>query len=158
MLTPDQRRALIAQIRQFPSQLEQVIRGLTDEQLTTHYLDGEWTVAQNVHHVADSHMNAYIRTHLLLTEENPTIRPYFQERWAELPDSTPPSLDDSLEILRGLHHRWARLFEGLSEEQWARPGLHPDNGPITVESILQSYVEHGAGHIDQIQRTLAAGK
>jgi hypothetical protein len=158
MLTPGQRRALIDQIRRFPSELEQTINGLTEEQLTTHYLEREWTVAQNVHHVADSHLNAYTRTRLLLTEDNPTIRPYNQDAWAELPDACDTALEDSLTLLRGLHRRWVKLFESLSEADWARPGLHPEGGPITVESLLQTYAAHGAGHIDQIQRTLAAGK
>ncbi len=158
MLTPEQRQACIERIRAFPALLEAAVSGLSDEQLTTHYLPDEWTVAQNVHHVVDSHMNAYIRTRLMLTEDNPTIRPYDQDAWALLADAHQPDLSASLALLRALHTRWVTLFESLSEEQWNRPGLHPAGGAISPASIVQSYADHGEGHIDQIRRTLAAGR
>ncbi|MBZ0279194.1 MAG: putative metal-dependent hydrolase [Anaerolineae bacterium] len=158
MLTLEERRERINRIRRFPSELEVAVKDLTEEQLMTEFIHGEWTVAQNVHHVADSHMNAFIRTKLLLTEANPTIRPYDQDKFAERVDSFDAPIQYSILLLRGLHHRWVALFESLSEAEWARPGVHPESGSITVESILITYSDHGAGHLDQISRTLAAGK
>jgi hypothetical protein len=120
-------------------------------------MDGEWNVAQNVHHLADSHMNSFIRFKLLLTEENPTIRPYDQDRWAVTADGNNLAVQDSLMLLQGLHRRWVQLLRSLDEAQWKRTGHHPESGQITPESLLRTYAAHGEGHIDQIQRTLAAG-
>lgn len=150
-----QRRAYIETIATFPDVLEALVTPLTDEQLHTHFLPNEWTVAQNVHHLADSHMNSFIRFKLLLTEDNPTIRPYNQDAWAVTPDYQPP-IATSLAILRGLHARWAVLLNNLKEEDWSRQGIHPDSGVITIDSLLKSYHDHCHAHIDQITRTLAA--
>lgn len=153
-----ERAKLITKIAQLPTQLENLTAVLSEAQLTTHFLPNEWTVAQNVHHVADSHMNSMIRMKLILTEEMPILRPYLQDDWAVLADGTPAALQNSLLLLKGLHSRWVLLFESLSEAQWQRKGLHPDIGEVSVEDILISYAAHGEGHIDQIQRTLAAEK
>src|SRR5918911_671482 len=109
MLTDAQRREMIEKIRDLPAQLKERVSGLTDEQLTTHYLAGEWTVAQNVHHLADSHMNSFVRLKLILTEDRPTLKPYDQDLWAELADSGTTALEESLSILEGLHRRWVRV-------------------------------------------------
>jgi len=151
------RARLIEEIAALPSRLEELVAGLTDEQLLGHFLDGEWNVAQNVHHLADSHINSFIRLKLLLTEDRPTVRPYDQDRWAVTAEADNPRIEDSLEVLRGLHRRWAALFASLDEAQWARRGYHPENGEISVEGLLADYAAHGDAHIDQIQRTLAAG-
>ena len=156
MFTNEQRHKLIEKIRAFPSQLRARVSELTEEQLTTHFLAGEWTVAQNVHHLADSHMNSFVRTRLILTEERPPLKPYDQDRWAELADSGTTAIEESLSILEGLHRRWVRLFESLGEADWRRAALHPEIGEVTIERILQIYAAHGEGHIDQINRTLAA--
>lgn len=156
MSTQAERQELIAQLRNYPEELAALVRSLPDDVLTARPLEGEWSVAQNVHHVVDSHMNAYIRFKLILTEEHPTLKPYAQELWAELPDSTRPNIYISLDMLRGLHDRWATIMESLTDEQWQRTGFHPDNGKVTLASILASYVNHGNAHIDQINRTLAA--
>lgn len=113
-------------------------------------------MAQNVHHLADSHINSYIRLKLILTEEYPTIRPYDQDLWAATPEANSPDLTASLTLLAGLHQRWAHLFAGLDEQQWQRKGIHPANGEITPSSLLQGYAQHGEDHLDQMQRTLAA--
>jgi hypothetical protein len=156
MLTPERRRELIDTIRVLPERLAARVRGLSDEQLTTHFLAQEWTVAQNVHHLGDSHMNSFIRLKLILTEEHPTLRPYDQDEWAKTPEANSPDIEISLRLLAGLHARWVMLFEGLSEADWQRTGYHPENGDMSVEDILQVYAAHGEGHIDQINRTLAA--
>jgi hypothetical protein len=156
MLTPEQRREMIDMIRQLPAQLETALKALNDYQLKTRFIPGEWSVIQNVHHLADSHMNAFIRTKLLLLEDHPTIKPYNQDDWAETVEATETPLEASLLILRGLHQRWADLFDSLKDEDWACSGLHPESGEITVESLLRTYSRHGVGHIEQIQKTLAA--
>jgi hypothetical protein len=156
MYTEIQRRELIEQIRELPARLRERVGGLTDAQLTTHFQASEWTVAQNVHHLADSHMNSFIRMRLILTENRPTLKPYDQDQWAELADSGTSVLEESLGILEGLHRRWVRLFESLDAAAWQRSGLHPENGEVTIEDILRIYAAHGQGHIDQIGRALAA--
>lgn len=156
MSTATERRVWIEHIRALPEQIAQLTAGLTPEQLTTPFLEGEWTVAQNVHHLVDSHVNSYIRCKLILTEENPPLKPYDQDLWAALPDSSTADISTSLMILRGLHARWVAFWEQLPEEAWSRVGNHLENGPVTLEQQLRLYAEHGLGHIDQIQRTLAA--
>lgn len=157
MLTPAECQARIDAIRRFPAELEALVAPLSQAQLYTVTIPGEWTVAQNVHHLADAHMNAFIRVKLLLTEDHPTVKPFDQDRWAETVDALQRPLDESLSILRGLHARWAALFEALSEADWARAGQHPESGTITMESLLRTYAGHGQAHIEQIQKTLAAG-
>ena len=156
MLDGATRKELIEKIRCLPEQVADLTGELTAEQLTTHFLDGEWSVAQNVHHLADSHMNSYIRLKLILTEDNPTIRPYDQDLWAMTPEANGADLSASLTLLRGLHQRWSELFEGLDDAQWQRTGFHPENGVITPEDLLRAYATHGEGHLDQMKRTLAA--
>lgn len=153
-----ERETLIDQIRNLPDQLEALVGMLTVEQLTTQYLEGEWTVAQNVHHLADSHMNSYIRCKLIMTEDHPTLKPYDQDKWAALPDANNPDIRTSLMLLRNLHARWTAFWEQLPEDAWQRTGFHPENGTVTLESQLQTYAAHGLGHLDQITRTLNAGR
>lgn len=157
-MNADERAALIAQLAALPQQLEALVCPLAPAQLVARPLPDEWSVAQNVHHLADSHLNAFVRLKLALTETHPTVKPYNQEAWAELPDADNPAIADSLALLRGLHARWARLFNSLSAEQWARTAVHPETGStISPESLLVTYSAHGAAHLDQIRRTLAAG-
>ncbi len=156
MLTPEEKNVLIDALRTFPTQLEALVIDLTDSQLETAFLNGEWTVAQNVHHVADSHMNAYIRTKLLLTKDHPTLNAYDQDVWANLPDVHATRIELSLSIIRGLHARWVALYESLTDDQFARTGLHPDNGVVSVEGLIRTYADHSRAHLDQITRTLAA--
>jgi len=158
MLTQTERLALIAKIAALPEQLTTLVKDLSETQLTTHFLPHEWTVAQNVHHLADSHMNSFIRLKLILTEERPTLKPYNQDAWAVRADGDNMALESSLAILRGLHQRWVTLFESLQTAEWARTGLHPEVGEVSVEDLLRTYAKHGEGHLDQITRTLAAGQ
>jgi hypothetical protein len=155
-MTPEEREKGIAKIAALPEKLEAVVNGLSVEQLQTHYLANEWSVAQNVHHLADSHMNSFIRLKLILSEDRPNLKPYDQDIWADMPDADHSEIGDSLALLRGLHRRWARLLRSLDENQWLRRGFHPENGEMTPEDIVRIYSAHGEGHIDQIQRTLAA--
>lgn len=156
MIVHQERIVLIAKVRALPGRIQNLVGGLSPEQLTTHYLAEEWTVAQNVHHLADSHLNSYVRCKLMMTEENPTFRPYDQDLWADLPDAKTADLSASLALLRSLHIRWVLFWESLSDEEWRRNGLHPDDGMVTLAEQLQLYADHGEAHIDQIARTLAA--
>ena len=156
MLTQSQRTELIAKIANLPEQVAALVRDLNAEQLTTHYLPIEWSVAQNVHHLADSHMNSFIRLKLVLTEHKPPLKPYDQDAWAARADADNIAIQNSLGLLQGLHHRWVTLFESLQESEWSRTGLHPDIGEVSAEDLLRLYADHGEAHLDQMTRTLAA--
>jgi hypothetical protein len=158
LFTAEERQAKIDIMRQFPAELEALVNHLSEQELHTAYLDGEWTVAQNVHHVADSHMNAFIRVKLGLTEDHPTIKVYDQDAWAQTADARDLPIESSLLLIKGLHERWCVLWTSLEDANWSRPVMHPEEGEITVEHFLRLYADHGAAHIDQVSRTLAAGK
>jgi hypothetical protein len=151
MLTAAERDSLIGKIEALPDQLEALISPATDAQLLTPYKPGGWNSRQVVHHLADSHMNAYIRSKLILTEDNPPLKPYDQDAWAALADGGTGPLATSLDILRGLHARWAAFFRALPEDAWTRAGLHPENGPMTLERILIAYTTHGEAHLGHIR-------
>lgn len=155
-MTNTERAAQIDAIARLPELLAALVAGLSPAELTTPFLAGEWTVAQNVHHLVDSHANAYIRCKLILTEEHPALKPYDQDAWAALPDASDPELGSSLAILRGLHTRWAQFWHSLPPTAWERTGFHPEHGPVSLARILRSYADHGEAHLDQIRRTLAA--
>lgn len=141
----------ISTIRNLPSDLEALVSSMNDAQLDTPYRKDGWTVRQVVHHLVDSHANAYIRCKLTLTEEYPTIRPYDQDAWAELPDGKTAPIANSLMILRGLHDRWANMFEAIQENQWQRKAFHPDNGDMTLDDFLNAYSAHGINHLNHIR-------
>ena len=148
--TEDQRRAAIQTIDEAPSKFRAAVAGLNDQQLDTPYRPGGWTVRQTVHHVADSHMNAYMRFKLALTEDVPTIKPYLEARWAELPDSKLP-VASSLEILEGLHQRWVVLLRSIAPAGWAREFRHPEHGKtLTLETNAALYAWHSRHHLAHI--------
>jgi hypothetical protein len=149
-MTGEERRRKIDGIRALPAALEAAVKGLNDKQLDTPYRDGGWTVRQVVHHLADGHMNAFIRMKLILTEVNPVFKSYDQNAWAALPDSTQMPIGVSLEILRGLHDRWSMLLDRVPEGDWARNGVHPVRGEVTLESQLIVYAGHGEKHVEHI--------
>ena len=151
-LTPE-RQARLQKIRELPATVEALTKNLSDSQLDAPRGEGEWTVRQVVHHLADSHINSVIRLKLILTEDHPTLRPYDQEAWATLSDITLP-LEPTFSLLRGLHQRWVALFENLSAEDWRRTGFHPEIGDITPDDLLTIYARHGEEHIEQINRAL----
>jgi len=139
----------IGQIEQAPDKLRTAVRGLTQQQLDTPYRPGGWTVRQLAHHVPDSHLNAYARFKLALTEDNPTIKPYYEDRWAELPDSK-AEIESSLALLELLHTRWVRLLRSIEEKDWLRTFHHPELGPVTLEKNLAHYAWHGRHHVAHI--------
>ena len=146
------RADLIGVISDLPKNVEAAISGLTEEQLDTPYRPGGWTVRQTVHHIADSHANSVIRFKLALTEdEAPTIRPYYEDRWAELADSTMP-VDVSLKLIDGLHTRWAGLLESMTDADFGRKFIHPETGEWTLEKALALYAWHSLHHTAHITR------
>jgi uncharacterized damage-inducible protein DinB len=151
-----ERAHLINAIRNLPDQLEALVANLSVEELTTPYLANEWTVAQNVHHLFDSHANSYIRCKLIATEERPTLKPYDQDAWATLPDAQQADISGSLALLRNLHARWVHFWQSLPDAAWQRVGYHPEHGEMSLDQIVRIYAEHGVAHLDQITRTLAA--
>ncbi len=155
-MTPEERTPLIAKLRSFPDVLDAALRSISADQLTVEALPGEWTIAQVVHHLADAHMHAYARFKHIQVEDYPTFKPYEQTDWAETAEACDPNIADSLAILRGLHQRWTRLMESLTDEQWARKGLHPDLGAISAEGLLIGYVNHSQNHLLQIGKTAEA--
>jgi hypothetical protein len=156
MLASAERQRRIDIIRQFPAKLAEVVQGLTDEQLNTAFISGEWSVRQIVHHLPDSHMNSVIRLKLILTQEHPTLQPYDQEKWAVLADVEQTPIRASLLILEGLHERWCNLLEALTEAERQRSGFHPEVGEITPDDLVVTYSDHCDAHFEQITRTLAA--
>ena len=147
--TADSRRAAIEDIAALPANIRQAVAGLSEEQLDTPYRPGGWTVRQLVHHVADSHMNGYIRLKLGLTEHNPTIKPYEQAEWAKLPDSRLP-VAISLSILENVHARWSVLWRATTDAQFERRIMHPELGPLTLETHLHLYAWHSRHHVAHI--------
>lgn len=148
-ITPVERAADLMRLEILPRQLRAAVEGLSDAQLDTPYREGGWTVRQLVHHVADSHMNGYIRSKLALTEDNPTIRPYDQEAWAERPDSRLP-IEVSLQLLESVHLRWVALLRGAPAAAFQRPYQHPEAGAFTVDTGLSQYAWHGEHHVAHI--------
>ena len=139
-------------IAELPLKVREAVEVFSQEQIDTEYRPGGWTVRQTVHHIADSHMNSQIRFKLALTEdEPPTIRPYYEERWAELADSK-IAVDVSLKMIDGIHARWSTLLESMSETDFQRSFIHPETGPWTLEGALALYAWHSLHHTAHITR------
>jgi DinB superfamily len=148
--TPETRRAAIDDIAALPRRMREAVAGLGDRQLDTQYRPGGWTVRQLVHHVADSHMNGFIRLKLALTEDTPIIKPYDEKTWADLPDAMLP-IEISLAILDNLHVRWDGIYRGMSPQQFARTFYHPElQEHLTLEAHAQLYGWHSKHHVAHI--------
>lgn len=146
------REANLQTIRELPSKVAAAVAGLSDEQLDTPYRPDGWTVRQTVHHIADSHANSIIRFKLALTEDSPlTIKPYYEERWAELGDSKLP-VDVSLRMIEAIHTRWVALLESMSDEDFKREFIHPETGNWPLENALALYAWHSLHHTAHITR------
>jgi hypothetical protein len=148
--TDAQRRGWIDEIAEAPARLRAAVEGLSPQQLDTPYRPGGWTVRQVVHHVPDSHLNSYVRFRLALTEDEPVIKPYDEQRWAELADARTAPIEPSLALLESLHERWVLLLRSLSAADWARTFRHPERGVVTLEQNLRIYAWHGRHHVAHI--------
>lgn len=150
-LTPDERREHIDHIAAAPARMRAAVAGLSDAQLDTPYRDGGWTVRQVVHHVPDSHLNAYCRLKLALTEDVPTIRPYEESEWAKLEDSRITPIEVSLTLLESLHERWVLLMRSMRDEDFRRTFRHPEHqGTPTLDWLVAMYSWHGRHHVGHI--------
>jgi uncharacterized damage-inducible protein DinB len=149
IISRDERIAAIATIADLPSELHNATKGLSYSQLNSPYRTGGWTLRQVVHHVADSHMNAFIRVRLALTEDWPIVKTYNEAAWATLHDSTAP-LEWSLNLIESLHARWVMLLQSLDENQWQRGFRHPEDGPQTIELATLIYAWHSRHHVAHI--------
>lgn len=148
-VTPQERDQFVDEIAATPGHLRAAVAGLSDEQLDTPYRPGGWTVRQVVHHVADSHMNSFIRYRLGLTEDEPTIKPYMEDRWALLADAKMP-IDVSLTLLDSLHQRWIVMLRAMGDSEWKRVIRHPEMGAFTLEKNAALYAWHGRHHVAHI--------
>jgi hypothetical protein len=150
-VTPPERASFVEQIAEVPARMKAVVAGLSNEQLDTPYRPGGWTVRQVVHHVPDSHLNSYVRFRLALTEDDPPIKAYHEDRWAELSDARTAPVADSLALLESLHARWGALLSSLSDHDWKRTFRHPELGPVSLEKNAALYAWHGRHHVAHIR-------
>jgi uncharacterized damage-inducible protein DinB len=153
MISKEEIQLWVNEIRSLPTRLKEVVEPWNDAALESTYREGSWTIRQVVQHIADSHMNSYIRFKLALTEENPTIKPYSEEKWAELAHSTLP-ITVSLQLVEALHESWVYLLESLTDEQLKRTFHHPDTGIVSLEKNIGIYAWHGNHHLAQIKNAL----
>ncbi len=149
-LTEEKKQKCLDDISHAPANLRAAVSGLSQQQLDTPYRPDGWTVRQLVHHVPDSHMNAYIRFKLALTEDEPTIKPYAEDRWAVLADTQSTPVEVSLMLLESLHTRWMRLLGSLAAADWKRTFRHPDLGLMPLEKNLALYAWHGRHHVAHV--------
>jgi hypothetical protein len=156
-ITEAQRNTWITQIERLPSELRRAAEGLREQQLDSQYRPGGWTLRQVVHHLADSHMNAYVRMRLALTEDLPLIKPYKEDVWAELPDAREGDVEISIRLLEALHERWAILLRAMSDEQYARRYRHPELGEMAMDRVLGLYAWHGRHHLAHITGPESSG-
>lgn len=154
-LSPDQRCAAIDAIAAAPGHMRAAVRGLSDEQLDTPYRPGGWTVRQVVHHVPDSHLNAYVRMKLGLTEDRPDVKAYDENAWAALEDSRTTPIETSLTLLDAVHDRWVRVMRSMAPSDFARTITHSENGPMTLDHVVALYHWHSLHHVAHITRLRA---
>ena len=152
-ISSDQVYEWITEIELFPSRLSALVKDLTADELHWHYRPAGWTIQQVVHHCADSRMNSFMRCKLSLTEDTPTIKPYFEDRWAELPDTTETPVSESIKILNGLHTRWIILLKSLTQIELQKEFMHPERGRrVTVAENIGIYAWHSNHHLAHIKQ------
>lgn len=149
-LTEEQIKQYITSIEKLPALLREAVAGLKNDQLNTPYRPEGWTIRQVIHHVADSHINSYTRFRLALTEDKPIIKPYMEEKWAELEDGKNADIEVSLTLLEAIHKRWVILLKSLSSQDLKRSFIHPASGEITLEKNIGLYAWHGEHHVAHI--------
>lgn len=153
-MTSEERTRYIETIKAFPKLLEAAVIHLSGEQLDTPYGEGKWTIRQVVHHVADAHINGFARLKMMLTEDNPTLKTYDQEKWAELSDTIDLPIAPSLAIVAGVHYRWGKLLESMTDTDFQRTGYHPEEGDVDLNWHLEAYAGHCDKHFAHITRLL----
>jgi uncharacterized damage-inducible protein DinB len=146
----EQKKKFIDDIAATPSNLRAAVQGLSAQQFDTPYRPEGWTVRQVAHHVPDSHLNAYVRFKLALTEDDPTIKPYAEDKWANLADTAATPVEVSLTLLDSLHTRWVLLLRSLQESDWKRNFRHPEMGNVSLEKSLALYAWHGRHHVAHV--------
>jgi uncharacterized damage-inducible protein DinB len=149
-LTPAERKAMIKTIADTPKNLTAALEGMSEKQIDTPYRPGGWTVRQVVHHLPDSHMNAFIRMKLALTANSPTVTAYDEDEWAKLPDARIP-IAPSVTMLTALHERWVALLDAMKPEDFQKTVTHPEHGQITVDYLLALYSWHGPHHVGHVK-------
>jgi hypothetical protein len=150
-VTPELKTKFLNDIEELPKLVRKAVENLRDEQLDTPYRPEGWSVRQVVHHIPESHWNSYIRFKLALTEDSPTIKPYYEDRWAKLGDNKMP-IENSLNILESLHNRWIVLLNSMSDEDFERTLTHPESGEWTLLKMLALYSWHGRHHLAHITK------
>lgn len=141
----------VATLEQFPTLLQETVSSLSPEALAAPYREGGWSRLQVIHHLADSHLNAYVRLKWTLTESSPTIKAYDQDSWALLPDNQ-LSPDASMELIRGVHARMVSIYKSLNEEEWDRSFYHPENGrTIALWQLVALYAWHSMHHLEHLR-------
>ncbi len=148
--TAEERKKYLDDVEQTPARLREALSGLSEERLNTPYREGGWTLRQVAHHLPDSHMNSYIRFKLALTEDEPTIKPYSENVWAELPEAKNASVEVSLALLDSLHRRWMLMLREFGEADWKRTFRHPELGAMSLEKTLALYSWHGRHHVAHV--------
>jgi uncharacterized damage-inducible protein DinB len=149
------RASLIGEIERMPAAMRDLVGGLSDAQLDTPYRPGGWTVRQVVHHVPDSHMNAYVRMKLAVTEVEPAIKAYEEARWAELPEARTAPVALSLDLLDALHRRWCAFLRTLPDSEFQKTYRHPEMGVVPVDVALALYAWHGKHHIAHVRSVVS---
>jgi uncharacterized damage-inducible protein DinB len=149
-VTPAMRLRAIDEIASTPAKLRAAVKGLSEAQLDTPYREGGWTVRQVVHHVPDSHLNAYTRLKLALTEDKPTVKPYDEAAWAKLEDSKSTPIEVSLALLDTVHNRWDRVWRAMKQEDFHRKLVHPEAGERSIDWLVFVYEWHGRHHVAHI--------
>jgi hypothetical protein len=151
-ITEEDIKSYISDIEELPGKLKNLVSNLSEEQLNTAYRPKGWTVKQVIHHIADSHMNAYIRFKLALTEDTPTIKPYYEDKWAELADSKNTSIDVSLKLLESLHERWINLLKSMTKKDFEKSFFHPEHGKeFSLDEVAGMYSWHSKHHFAHIE-------
>ena len=145
-----QKKQFIDKLSALPRELRKAVEGMTEKQLSTPYRQGGWTIRQVIHHIADSHINAYIRFKLTMTEDQPTIKPYNEKLWAELVDATSSSVETSLALIESIHARMTTLLRSFTPEDFSRTFIHPEHGIMNLDRQVQLYAWHGRHHIGHI--------
>ena len=150
LLGDDEREACLAKIEESPAGMRAAVDGLNEEQLDTPYRPDGWTVRQVVHHVPESHLTSYTRFKLALTEDEPTVKPYFEDRWAQLDDARKAPISLSLDLLDAVHGRWIWFLRSLKPEDFQRTFRHPEIGIVSLDKNVALYAWHGTHHVAQI--------